>query len=96
MITAARIQECTSRDAVLELFRELGYEVAPVPIVADEWRRAGIEIGWSDDIALDLAARTPELDLYIVSGDELPEASAIAASMRSIRKRRSPLSQPFC
>ncbi len=84
MITAARIQECTSRDAVLALFRELGYEVAPVSIVADEWRRAGIEIGWSDGIALDLAARTPELDLYVVSGDCLPEAGAIAAFLRSL------------
>jgi hypothetical protein len=84
VITAARIQECTSRDAVLALFRELGYEIAPVSIVADEWRRAGIEIGWSDDIALDLAARTPELDLYIVSGDSLPEAGAVAAFLRSL------------
>ena len=84
MITAARIQQCTSRDEVLALFRELGYEVAPVPIVADEWRRAGIEIGWSDGIALDLAARTPELDLYVVSGEALPEAGAIAAFLRSL------------
>jgi hypothetical protein len=84
VITAARIQQCTSRDAVLALFRELGYEVAPVAIVLDEWRRAGIEIGWSDVITLDLAARTPELDLYIVSGDPLPEASAIGAFLRSL------------
>jgi hypothetical protein len=84
MITAARLQRCTSRDELFVLLRELGYEVAPVPIVAEEWRRAGIEIGWSDDLALDLAARTPQLDLYIVSGEELPDAAAITAFLRSL------------
>ncbi|MDP9361398.1 MAG: N-6 DNA methylase [Acidobacteriota bacterium] len=84
MITAARLQRCTSRDDVFALLRELGYDVAPVAIVSAEWRRAGIEIGWSDALALDLAARTPQLDLYVISGGELPDAGAITAFLRSL------------
>ncbi|MEA2237521.1 MAG: hypothetical protein QOC81_2245 [Thermoanaerobaculia bacterium] len=84
MITAARLRRCTSRDELFALLRELGYDVAPVPIAAEEWKRAGIEIGWSDDVALHLAVRTPQLDLYVVSGDELPDASSVTAFLRSL------------
>ena len=84
MITAARLQRCTSRDEVFALLRELGYDVAPVSIVAAEWRRAGIAIGWSDALSLDLAARTPQLDVYVISGGELPDAAAITAFLRSL------------
>ena len=84
MITAARLKRCNSRDELFALLRELGYEIAPVPIVAKEWRRAGIDIRWGDDVALDLAARTPQLDLYVVSGSELPDAEAITAFLRSL------------
>ena len=84
MITAARLQRCASRDEVFGLLRDLGYAVAPVPIVPAEWRRAGIAIGWSDALALDLAARTPQLDVYVISGGELPEAGAVTAFLRSL------------
>lgn len=84
MITAERLERCTSRDEVFELLRELGYDVAPVSIVAAEWRRAGIAIGWSDALTLDLAARTPQLDLYVVIGEELPDAGAVTAFLRSL------------
>jgi Eco57I restriction-modification methylase len=84
VITAARLQRCMSRDDLFVLLRELGYDVSPVSIVAAEWRRAGIEIGWSDEITLDLAARTSQLDLYVISGRELPEAGAITAFLRSL------------
>jgi hypothetical protein len=84
VITAARLRRCTSRDELFALLRELGYDVAPVPIAAEEWKRAGIEIGWSDDVALHLAVRTPQLDLYVVSGDELPDASSVTAFLRSL------------
>lgn len=66
------------------LLRELGYDVAPVAIVSAEWRRAGIEIGWSDALTLDLAARTPQLDLYVVSGGEIQDAAAMTAFLRSL------------
>jgi hypothetical protein len=84
VITAARMQRCTSREELFALLRELGYDVAPVPIVAAEWRRAGIEIGWSDSVALDLVARTAQLDLYVISGEELPDAATITAFLRSL------------
>ena len=84
MITAARLQRCGSAGEVFELLRDLGYEVAPIAIAAADWRRAGIDIPWSDAISLQLAARTPQLDVYVVSGDELPDSAAITTFLRSL------------
>jgi len=62
----------TSRDIrtrnVLDLFRELGYPVAPVAITPDEWRRAGIEVGWNGTSAFSLAARLARFDLFHFTG----------------------------
>ncbi len=62
MIAASRLRGCTG-DAVLTLLRDLGYPVEPLPIPCDEWRRAGIDIGWND--SLQLAVRMPRLDCYL-------------------------------
>ncbi|MGA8806774.1 MAG: N-6 DNA methylase, partial [Thermoanaerobaculia bacterium] len=80
MITSAHLRE---RD-VFTLLRDLGYDIAPVTIAAADWRRAGIEIGWNGHVTLQLASRTPQLDLYVISGDVLPKADAITAFLRSL------------
>jgi len=84
MITAARLQRPGSAGEVFALLRDLGYEVAPVAIAAADWRRAGIDIPWNDTAALHLAARTPQLDVYVVSGEELPGSDAITTFLRSL------------
>ncbi len=84
MITPARLRRCGSSDEVFALLQELGYEVAPVAIAAADWRRAGIDIPWSNAVALQLAARTPQIDIYVVSADELPESDAITTFLRSL------------
>jgi hypothetical protein len=84
VITAARLGRCGSSEATFALLRDLGYEIAPTAIAAADWRRAGIDIPWTDTVALHLAARTPQLDLYVLSGEELPDCDAIAAFLRSL------------
>lgn len=84
MIAAARLRGCGSSAEVFALLRELGYEVAPITIAAAGWRRAGIAIGWNDAVTLHLAARSPQLDVYVISGEELPESEAISAFLRSL------------
>ena len=84
MITAAHLRACTSRDAALALLRDLGYPVQPVPIVPAEWRRAGIDVAWNGTTELHLAARTPELDLYLVCGDAAHDSGAAERFLRSL------------
>lgn len=84
MISAAHLRACTTRDAVLALLRELGYPVQPVAIVPAEWRRAGIDVGWNGATELHLAARTPELDVYLVSGDGACDSVAAERFLRSL------------
>jgi hypothetical protein len=69
---------------VFALLRALGYDIAPITIAAADWRRAGIEISWNGEVTLQLASRTPQLDLYVISGHALPEADAITAFLRSL------------
>lgn len=85
MITAERLRGCRSGEDAFALLRELGYDVAPVAIAAAGWRRAGIDIPWSDDVTLHLAARTPQLDVYVIAGDEL-ESAAVTTFLRSLTR----------
>ncbi|MEA2336544.1 MAG: hypothetical protein QOE82_551 [Thermoanaerobaculia bacterium] len=78
MITAAHLRD---RD-VFALLRTLGYDIAPITIAAADWRRAGIEIGWNGNVTLQLVSRTPQLDLYVISGEV--ETPAITAFLRSL------------
>jgi len=48
MITAERLRGCCSSDDAFALLRDLGYEVSPIAIAAAGWRRAGIDIPWTD------------------------------------------------
>ncbi|MGH9423417.1 MAG: Eco57I restriction-modification methylase domain-containing protein, partial [Thermoanaerobaculia bacterium] len=84
MITGERLRRCRSVAEVFGLLRDLGYEVAPITIAAADWRRAGIDIPWNEGLTLQLAARTPQLDIYVVSGDEPPDSAAITAFLRSL------------
>ncbi len=85
MIGAARIRACASIDDVFSLLHELGYPTAPVEIVADEWRRAGIDIGWSDASTLYLASRMEALDCYLLACAELPERETVLRFLRSLQ-----------
>ncbi|HEX3578201.1 MAG TPA: hypothetical protein VHY33_06525, partial [Thermoanaerobaculia bacterium] len=80
MITSAHLRD----GDVFTLLRDLGYDVAPITIAAADWRRAGIEIGWNGEVMLQLASRTPNLDLYVISANQLPEEDAITAFLRSL------------
>ena len=84
MIDAARIQGCSSVLDVFVLLTELGYPTEPIRIVSDEWRRAGIDIGWPDSSTLFLASRSEELDCYVVSGFDLPDCDAVLRFLRSL------------
>ncbi|HYS56062.1 MAG TPA: N-6 DNA methylase [Thermoanaerobaculia bacterium] len=79
MISAARIRECE----VFGLLQDLGYPVEPVPIVASEWRGAGIEIEWDDSATLHLATRTETLDCYVL--DAMPAHDAALHFLRSLQ-----------
>lgn len=85
MITSAHLRACTSRDAALALLRELGYPVHPVPITPTEWRRAGVDVAWNGTTELHLAARTPQLDVYVVTGDEAHDGAAAERFLRSLQ-----------
>jgi hypothetical protein len=78
VIAVARIRDSDP----LALLRELGYPVEPVPIVASEWRSAGIAIEWPDGAALALAARTESLDCYAL--DIIPGRDAALHFLRSL------------
>ncbi len=62
MILAETLRSCDARG----LLTSLGYDVLPIGIAPEEWRRAGLEITWSDEIPISLALRLPRLDVYIV------------------------------
>src|SRR5581483_4313088 len=85
VIDAGRIRACSSVFELFALLTELGYPVEPVAIVADEWRRAGIDIAWPDASTLYLAARDRALDCYVVAGFDLPERDAARAFLRSLQ-----------
>jgi len=78
VITSAHLRD----GDVFTLLRTLGYEVAPITIAAADWRRAGIDIAWNGNVTLQIASRTPQLDLYVISGDAASDA--ITAFLRSL------------
>ena len=60
---------------VLDIFRDLGYPIAPVAITADEWRRAGVEIGWNGTSSFHLIARMRRFDLFLLESADAAEES---------------------
>lgn len=86
MISRDALRACTSPDAALALLRDLGYPVQPVPVIAAEWRRAGIDVAWNGTTDLRLAARLPELDLYLVAGDEAANGEIAERFLRSLQR----------
>lgn len=83
MLTPARLREYTGPSAVLDLFRDLGYPIAPIDVDPAEWRRGGVTIPWNGEAHLTLAARLPRFDLFLLTGTASDEA--IADFMRSYR-----------
>jgi len=79
MLTAARVRAC---DAAA-LFRELGYPIAPVAITPEEWRRAGVEIGWNGTSSFRLLARLERFDLFHFTGET--DEESLLKFLRSYR-----------
>lgn len=79
MLTAAQVRAC---DAA-ELFRELGYPVAPIAITPEEWRRAGVEIGWNGTSVFRLLARLERFDLFHFAGET--DEESLLKFLRSYR-----------
>lgn len=73
MITAERVRSCRGAADFLALFRELGYPVEPVDLDAGEWRRGGVPLPWK---RLQLMARLPRLDVFLLHGAAAPETIA--------------------
>jgi N-6 DNA Methylase/Eco57I restriction-modification methylase len=84
MITADQLRHLRGAAGALELLHILGYPLAPQRIDADEWRRAGIAIGWNGASELHLAARLRRFDLFVLESDTSEES--IASFMRSYRE----------
>lgn len=82
MLTAARVRELRSDPVVI--FRDLGYEIAPVAIDPAEWRRAGIAIGWNGTSSFSLVARMRRFDLFHLRGDA--EEQALLDFFKSYRE----------
>ena len=79
MLTASRVRAC---DAV-ELFRDLGYPIAPIAITPEEWRRAGVEIGWNGTSCFRLLARLERFDLFHLRGNA--DEESLQQFLRSYR-----------
>ncbi len=82
MITAARLSACADGFALL---RELGYGGEPVEIVAEEWRRAGIDVAFPEPWTLHVASRMDSVDCYAISGPALPDSDAVSRFLRSLQ-----------
>jgi len=83
VISAADLRAGTGADAVIDLFRRLGYPVQPLPIDATEWRRGQVEIPWNGEAKLRLLARLQRLDLFLLEGESGPEQIRIFLSSYS-------------
>jgi methylase of polypeptide subunit release factors len=81
MLTPARLREYTGPSGALDLFRDLGYPIAPVDVDPAEWRRGGVTIPWNGEAQLQLAARLPRFDLFLLTGSVAEEA--VTEFMRS-------------
>src|SRR6266849_4111583 len=79
MLTAAQIR---TRD-VLAIFRDLGYPIAPIVITPEEWRRAGVEIGWNGASSFRLISRLRHFDLFCLEGEA--DEDSLLKFLRSYR-----------
>ena len=69
MITAHDVARAQGIAGIAALFERLGYPVAPVPIDAEQWRRAGVSLPWNGDVELHLLCRMERFDLFVLEGD---------------------------
>jgi len=82
MITAERLRRFRGPDGPIALFRELGYEMAPIDIDVEQWRRAGIEVGWNGDHRLRLLCRMRRFDLFLLEGPP-PDGQTVRKFLQS-------------
>ena len=80
MITAERLRRFRGPDGPIALFRELGYEMAPIDV--DQWRRAGIDVGWNGEHRLRLLCRMRRFDLFLLEGPP-PDAECVRRFLAS-------------
>ena len=64
MITAESLLACTDTATLADLLQTIGYPASPVPILAEEWRRLGIEIGFSEGARFSHICRLPSVHLF--------------------------------
>lgn len=85
MLTADRVRACRGIDGIAALFGELGYPVAPVSLVTDEWRRAGIDVPWDGEADFRLIARMRHFDLFALEAAGPADEEALLRFLRSYR-----------
>lgn len=68
MLTRERVALLLDNDP-LDLFRDLGYPIAPIDVDPQEWRRGGVTIPWNGEARLRLAARLRRFDLFHLEGE---------------------------
>ncbi|MFZ2491893.1 MAG: N-6 DNA methylase, partial [Thermoanaerobaculia bacterium] len=81
MLTADAIRSAAGPEAAEEIFRGLGYLVAPVDVDPEEWRRGGVALPWNGQARLRLASRLAAFDLFTLTGD--PGEEQVAAFLRA-------------
>jgi hypothetical protein len=83
----AAIPEDPRLAVVLELFRDLGYPIDPLPVDRAEWRRAGIEI--PDTAHLTLVSRRADFDFYLLTSESGIAPETIRNFLASLSRRNS-------
>ena len=76
MLTPERLRTLRGEEGALTLLRDLGYDIAPVDIDPDEWRRGGVSIPWNSNARFRLASRMLRFYLFLLSGQVGEEAVA--------------------
>jgi hypothetical protein len=82
VITAERLRRFRGPDGPIALFRELGYEMAPIDVDVEQWRRAGIDVGWNGEHRLRLLCRMRRFDLFLLEGPP-PDAECVRRFLTS-------------
>ncbi|HUO84891.1 MAG TPA: DNA methyltransferase [Thermoanaerobaculia bacterium] len=91
MLTAARLEEIFRGGSAIDLIRHLGLAGEEIPIVLDDWKRAGIDLGLPDDSRLLHAGTIEECEIYALDSATVTSAEASKATtlLRSINQLKS-------
>ncbi|MEO8035591.1 MAG: hypothetical protein ABI837_14245, partial [Acidobacteriota bacterium] len=83
MLSVDSVRALSGERAPLDLLRALGFPVSPVTVAADAWRAAGVDISWNGASTLQLLARMPRLDLFLLVADGAVEEESVKRFMFS-------------